>query len=249
MLIIKKFFHKMAKSQGYDVRKIRPDFIEIPRYLSPSAHKLYDFRQEPGFSEIARSVIADGRTLLNYDRLLILWQAVRNTYRLQQSVAEVGSYRGGSAHFIASAFNYFGSVPPIHIFDTFTGHPDQIDATRDGPHAVGLFSDTSLDKVTEYLAGFKNLSIHAGRFEDRCSDVQDSSFGLVHIDVDIYESTVNCLNFFWPRLVPNGVMVMDDYGFTNCVGLKEAVDRFVADTPECQGWYMHTGQFVLERVC
>lgn len=162
MQIIKKAFHKIIRNKGYEVRKPRPDFIEIPKYLAPSAHKLYDFREEPGFSEVARTVIAEGRTLLDYDRLLVLWQAVKNTYRLQQPVSEVGSYKGGSARFLSSAFTYFGSDPAIHIFDTFSGHPDQIDASKDGPHEVGLFSDTSLEQVSEYLAELKNLRIHDG---------------------------------------------------------------------------------------
>lgn len=248
MYTIKKAVHKIIRSKGYEVRKPRPDFIEIPKYLAPSAHKLYDFREESGFSEVARTVIAEGRTLLDYDRLLVLWQAVKNSYRLEKPVAEIGSYRGGSSRFLALAMAHFGSHPEIHIFDTFSGHPDQIDSNKDGPHAAGLFSDTSLEKVSEYLASLENVKLHDGRFEDRSSDVAALTFGLVHIDVDIYKSTVSCLDFFWPRLVHGGVIVIDDYGFTSCAGLKEAVDRFVAETSECHGWYMHTGQFVIERV-
>lgn len=249
MHTIKKTVHKIIQSKGYELRKPRPDFIEIPKYLAPSAHKLYDFRTEPGFSEVAQTVIAEGRTLLDYDRLLVLWQAVRNTHKLCQPVAEVGSYKGGSARFMASALAYFSSSVAVHIFDTFSGHPDQVNSSKDGPHAVGLFSDTSVEQVSSYLSGFNNVTIHDGRFEDRCADVSDLSFGLVHIDVDIYESTVSCLDFFWSRLVSHGVIVVDDYGFTTCRGLKEAVDGFVAKTPQCNGWYMHTGQFVLERTC
>jgi hypothetical protein len=249
MQIIKKVFHKIIRSQGYEIRKPRPaDVIEIPKYLSPSAHKLYDFREEPGFSDVAHTVIGEGRTLLDFDRLLVLWQAVRNTRQLEQPVSEVGSYRGGSARFLSSALSYFGSNVPLHIFDTFSGHPDQIYSSKDGPHQVGLFNDTSLDQVSAYLSGFKNMNIHDGRFEDRCADIADLTFGLVHIDVDIYQSTLSCLDFFWPRLVPSGVMVIDDYGFTTCQGLKEAVDSFIAHTSDCHGWYMHTGQFVIEKV-
>jgi len=249
MQTIKTAAYKIIRSMGYEVRKQQPDYVEVPKYLAHNAHKLYDFRQEKGFSEVAGTVIAEGRTLLDYDRLLVLWQAVKNTCRLRRAVAEIGSYKGGSARFLSSAIEYFGSDLPVHIFDTFSGHPDQIDPGKDGPHKVGMFSDTSLDQVSAYLSRFKNINIHDGRFEDRCSDVAEFTFGLVHIDVDIYESTVHCLEFFWPRLVPHGVIVVDDYGFTSCRGLKEAIDRFVDGRPECHGWYMHTGQFVMEKVC
>jgi hypothetical protein len=47
------------------------------------------------------------RTLLGYDRLYVLWQAARNAAAVPGSVAEIGSYRGGSAHFIAKSFITF----------------------------------------------------------------------------------------------------------------------------------------------
>jgi O-methyltransferase len=37
------------------------------------------------------------------------------------------------------------------------------------------------------------------------------------------------LNFFWPRLVPGGIVVCDDYGFTTCPGARSAMDEFFAE--------------------
>ena len=38
--------------------------------------------------------------------------------------------------------------------------------------------------------------------------------------------------FFYPRLVPGGIVVCDDYGFPTCPGATSAVDEFLADKPE-----------------
>ena len=57
-------------------------------------------------------------------------------------------------------------------------------------------------------------------------------FKLVHLDVDIYESYKNALEFFYPRMVRNGVIVMDDYGSKFCLGAKKAIDRFMSYKPE-----------------
>jgi O-methyltransferase len=40
------------------------------------------------------------------------------------------------------------------------------------------------------------------------------------------------MRFFYPRLVPGGVILCDDYGFTTCPGVRRAVDEFMADKPE-----------------
>jgi hypothetical protein len=231
------------------LRDHRPELVVAPRYLIPSAHKLYDFRQEAGFSQIAGETLAQGRTLLDYNRLYTLWQAVQNTRSLGFAAAEVGTFRGGSARFLGAALRFWSCAPPIYVFDTFTGHPPVIDSARDGPHLQNVFSDTSVEAVRDYLSEFPNIQMHVGALSDTCWAVADCKFALVHVDVDIYHSTVQALAFFWPRLVEGGVIVIDDYGFTSCVGLKEAVDQFIKDQApsRLQGWYIHTGQFVITR--
>lgn len=221
--------------------------ITISRFLSPNGNKLYDFRNEPGFAEIAQKTISERRTLLDFNRLLTLFQSVRNTQDIGCSVAEIGAYKGGSSKFLARCYAHFDKNPPIHVFDTFTGHPDVLVSTLDGKHKPGLFSDTDAAAVKDYLSEFKNIDVHVGSIEERCSDVKEERFSLVHIDVDIYSATVTCLNFFAPRLVEGGIIVVDDYGFSTCIGAKQAVDYFLSVTENFYGFYVHTGQFVLQK--
>jgi O-methyltransferase len=53
-----------------------------------------------------------------------------------------------------------------------------------------------------------------------------------HVDVDIHDPTLASFEYFYDLLVPGGVLVCDDYGFTVCEGAKAAVDEFMADRPE-----------------
>ncbi len=221
--------------------------IQAPQYLIPNAHKLYDFRTEPGFGAVAAQVIAEGRTLLDYDRLYTLWQATRNTHALNHPVAEVGIYRGGSTCFLARAYAYWRCAPAIYAFDTFAGHPDIITHEIDGPHTLGLFGDTSLESVQHYLSPFENVHLHQGVFPESAGVVENQTFSCVHIDVDLHQSARACLEFFWPRLCAKGAIVVDDYGFVTCHGLKAAVDQFVAQHSDCMGWYVYTGQYLLEK--
>lgn len=237
----------VLRAVGVDLIRYRSDSIVVPRFLCPNGAKLFDFREAPGFADAADEIINQGRTTLDYIRLFVLWQAVRNTYLVKGDVAEVGSYKGGSARFLAVAAAQLGWSPSLHVMDTFTGHPAAADYSRESAHVPGLFGDTDVKQVIAYLADLPNVKVQQGRFANTCHLIEDRRFALVHIDVDIYSSAAECLRFFWPRLLPGGTMVVDDYGFMTCQGLKAAVDEFLAGDANAVGWYMHTGQMIILR--
>ncbi|MGM3941125.1 TylF/MycF family methyltransferase, partial [Salmonella sp. NW387] len=55
----------------------------------------------------------------------------------------------------------------------------------------------------------------------------------VHVDVDLYQPTRDSIQFFYPRMVPGGIMLFDDYGSgMQSPGAARAVDDFMAGNPE-----------------
>ena len=69
-------------------------------------------------------------------------------------------------------------------------------------------------------------------------------FSFVHVDVDLYQPTIDCCHFFYPRLVPGGMMVFDDYGFPACRGEKDAADEYFSDKAE-KPFVLPTGQGIV----
>lgn len=69
----------------------------VPFYYVDRAKKKLDIRDSCSapFCEIAKSILAERRSLLGYDRLYTLWQAMRNVAHLKTPVIEVGVLRGG----------------------------------------------------------------------------------------------------------------------------------------------------------
>ncbi|MGG2329593.1 TylF/MycF/NovP-related O-methyltransferase, partial [Salmonella enterica] len=59
-------------------------------------------------------------------------------------------------------------------------------------------------------------------------------------------STADALEFFWPRLSPGGMLVVDDYGIATCPGVRTAVEAFFAGKSE-RPLILPTGQAVLPR--
>jgi O-methyltransferase len=202
---------------------------------------------DEAFFALADEVIHK-RTLLGYDRLYVLWQAVRNVAMLPGSVAEIGSYRGGSAHFLAKSFIHVtGREVPIHIFDTFEGHPEGAMTAHDGLQSAGRFGGTKYDKVKALLAPFTELTIHKGDVSAALPHLTESRYRLVHIDTDLYQPTIACLDYFGRRMSANGVIVIDDYGAPKCPGVAKATAEYLARARDFQAWDPRTDQLVLVK--
>ena len=56
------------------------------------------------------------------------------------------------------------------------------------------------EEVREYLKKYPNTQVHKGLFPETGKPIEEKSFSFVHLDVDLYESTFNCLGFFYPKM-------------------------------------------------
>ncbi len=164
-------------------------------------------------------------TMVDPNRLFILYQMAKRAKRLKGDAAEVGVYRGGTARLLGRVFH---GDRTLHLFDTFSGMPET-DATKD-THKKGDFADTSLAGVRAAMEGIPYVGYHPGFFPDTAKGMEGSTFSFVH--VDIHKSVQDACAFFYPRLVPGGVMVFDDYAARGCPGVKPAVDAFFAGVGE-----------------
>ena len=205
-------------------------------------------RPTTAFFQLADPVVQAKRTLLGYDRLYVFWQAIQNIGHLDGAVAEIGSYRGGSAYFIADAFRtVMQAEAEIHIFDTFEGHPASAITGDDPFHTPGRFGDTSYEDVSEYLSGFSRLELHKGDILESLPQLAERQYRLVHIDTDLYQPTLACLSYFGRRLLRGGIVILDDYASSKCPGVPKAVGEYLDGTDDFHVWDMRTEQLVLVR--
>ena len=62
---------------------------------------------------------------------------------------------------------------------------------------------------------------------------EKEQYCFVHIDVDLYISTLTCFQYFYPLLVTGGVIICGDYGFDgHQESATRAIDEYMADKPE-----------------
>lgn len=154
-----------------------------------------------------------------------VFMAVRSTQKVPGDIAEVGVYRGGSAKIICAA----KGDRNLHLFDTFEGLPEVDDVDAVWPFYKGKFA-ASFQDVQKYLASERNVFFYKGIFPDTSGPVTDRAFSLVNLDVDTYGSTKQCLQFFYARMSPGGVIISHDY--LTAPGVRKAFDEFFSDKPE-----------------
>ena len=198
----------------------------------------------------------NNNSLINSKTLYSLLYLLRSVEYLQGDVAEVGVYKGGSGKVLCE-----NTKETVYLIDTFEGLPKLSieDENKDGvySHEQGDFNDTSLEFVKTYLKDYSNHEIIKAKWPDPSIKIlDDKKFKFVHIDVDIYQSYVDNINYFWPRLIKGGIIVFDDYNAGTCPGAKKAVDEFIKKDASWITWYnkdvlfftSHLGQAYLVKI-
>ncbi|HJP61455.1 MAG TPA: TylF/MycF/NovP-related O-methyltransferase [Gemmatimonadaceae bacterium] len=236
---------------GVDAFPRRENHHYVSSVFGATARKQVDIRSLPGFGPLAAAAISSGRTLLSYDRLYTIYQALDNLRRSLPdgsplNCVEIGVFRGGTSEFVlnSAAALGFKSIQ-LHCFDTFAGHASADIVGDNAHHRSGDFSDTSVAAVKALLAGFDGVHLHPGRVQDTAHDIAGLPIHFAHIDVDLFEPMLFSLQMVARQLVPGGWIVVDDYGHRTCPGVAQAVSEFLARSPHFFQVHLLTGQGLL----
>lgn len=145
------------------------------------------------------------------------------------NVAELGVYRGDFAKEINRVF----PDKKLYLFDTFEGF-HEIDVLKEykegySKNAVGYFSNTTEELVLAKMLYPEQIVVKKGYFPKSASDVDDK-FCFVNLDADLYAPTLAGLQYFYPRMVDGGFILIHDYFSKAFSGARAAVREFSEQT-------------------
>jgi O-methyltransferase len=161
----------------------------------------------------------EGTMLFKPSELFMVWSLATSQRGLPGDYAEVGMFRGASAKVICEV----KGDRAFHGFDTFEGLPAV--GELDPRFETGMFRSEEAG-VRKRLAAYPNVYIHKGMFpDDTGRNIAGCRFAFVHLDVDLYSSTAAALRFFYPRMVPGGIILSHD--FSQCTGVRQAWREFM----------------------
>lgn len=186
--------------------------------------------------------------------LLEVMQSIRDE-KIPGDLVETGVYKGGCSIIMAWANKEYNLGKLQYCFDSFQGCPDpketKLGAHKDEAHGKGDFT-FSFDKV---VANFEKFGLQdepifvEGWFEDTCPKYAETikEIALLRFDGDLYSSTLEVLNAFYPLVVKGGYIIIDDYCLDACrAAVHEYLDKnnITADiktptgtTEPCGSWW------------
>jgi hypothetical protein len=155
------------------------------------------------------------------------------TTEIDGNIIECGCSLCGSSIIMARYLHSKGLHKSIYACDSFSGFDlDELARERnDGltKASDNAFTLTSYEYVQKKIArlGVDDVVIPIrGFFRDTLPQIQ-SKFSFALIDCDLKESTLYCAETIWPKLVPHGRILFDDYDSEEFQGVRLGVDTFI----------------------
>ena len=188
-----------------------------------------------------------GYTLVDHYRLWELWKLIEQVKDLEGDVIEVGVWRGGSGCLIARKCQLEQLPATVYLCDTFQGVIKS--SENDLSYQGGEHSDTSEAMVSGLISqmSLDNVKILQGTFPDDTGDgLRNNHFRYCHIDVDVYQSAKDIVEWIWGRMVIGGLIIFDDYGFPRCPGITRLVNERASNT-DCLVVYNLNGHAIMAK--
>jgi hypothetical protein len=182
-----------------------------------------DFMQDPAFirayargSQAARGVDHHWYWRFNVG----LW-CLRTAMRLPGDFVEFGVNYGMLASGAMLDLDWNQHDKHFYLFESFSGmKPEHIDGTADGSDHLQSYNEvalsngfyaTSAEDARENFAEFQNVHLVVGFVPDTLDQLAAEWVAFVHVDMNNPVPEALALSFVWDRIVPGGIVLLDDY--------------------------------------
>ena len=154
--------------------------------------------------------------------------AVKKTKIKKKVFVECGVSDGLTSYFIINAISKFTSNYFCFLFDSWSVMKN-VSKKKEEEKMVGSFdriniNDTKLNlkRYTNKINFIKGLIPDSFKNQNRIKNIT-----MLHIDLNSALATEKSLNFFFKKIVSNGIIVFDDYGWKDFELTKILVDKFL----------------------
>ena len=172
----------------------------------------------PTPAQLAGSALPERDLGNDYVRLATLELLCRRLADVPGAAAELGVYRG----FFARCINQLLPERKLYLFDSFEGFGEEAQASESFQAA---HRNTAIEKVLAIMPYPEKVIVKPGFFPDSLEGLEEQ-FCLVSLDVDFYQTTLDGLRYFWPRLEKGGYLLLHDWGSPKLPGVRQALAAY-----------------------
>ena len=183
--------------------------------------------------------------MMSHERLakfLVHWEVMKMVQSIPGCIVECGVFKGTSFSRFALMRQILGGDFSARLlgFDVFSDHFPNTSFEQDKgqrEHWIKTAGGSSIGKkqLTEILLnkGIDNFELVEGdatvTIPEYCGKNQGLRISLLNIDIDFVEPTITALENFYPRVVPGGIILLDNYGGFGSSGLSYHGDTYGID--------------------
>jgi hypothetical protein len=159
-----------------------------------------------------------------------LWAATQAA-RLPGDFVECGVDTGMLSLAICDWLDFNSRDKDFWLFDTFNGIPNEqmSDAERDGIggwHNRERYTECFAQASANFAPWPRCRLIRGAVPQTLAAFPENRRVAYLSIDMNIVVPEIAAIEFFWERLVPGAVVLLDDYGWSTHTAQKEAFDVF-----------------------
>ena len=184
-----------------------------------SAHNL-SFLEDPRFFAATKRATKAGG--FDYDIPMRIHQAMwcaDKAMRLpSESVfVELGTGKGYVMSAVLGSLDYLKvdlSKKDVFLFDTFESSATDFKSEQDASHGRNIYYAESFEAVKQNFLEYPNVHLVKGKLPETLETVKIEKIGLLHIDLNAPEIETECLRILWDRILPGGVVLIDDYAYS-----------------------------------
>jgi hypothetical protein len=178
-----------------------------------------------------------------------LW-ATQEAAKAEGDYVELGVFKGHTTLFCAEYLGFADWPRRWWLYDTFTGIPeDQLDPGFAESNGRAYNPETfTYEEVRDRFAPFPNIDVIQGRVPDILHDGVPAKIAFLHIDMNNAAAEIAALDFLFDRVSPGGIILFDDYGWSNAEAQRNAEtawfaarDERILPLPTGQGLYIKRG--------
>jgi len=232
--LMARIFRRRQNSPPSAIAPVPP----VPMYDQDGLRSVHnhDFLKDDAFIRAyARGVGAAGDDYQWHWRVHTGLWAAATAAKLAGDFVECGVNRGFMSSAVMAFLDWNVQGRMFYLLDTFSGLDSRYisdDERRGGilernrlDIARGFYS-FDIEAVRRNFAEWKNVQIIVGAVPDTLSAIRADKIAYLHLDMNCAPPEIAAADALWDRIVPGGLVLMDDYGYIGFHPQKQAWDDF-----------------------
>jgi len=139
---------------------------------------------------------------------------------------ECGSCDGLSAKITLETLKNMDVHKILHLYDAWAPMKRENLVERE-LHDEGNYSNINIDRIQKNLCKYNNVCYHKGYLPESLYGDSPLQISYLHIDLNSVKSTVGVLEYLYPYMLHNSIILFDDYGWGGYEQTKKGIDGFL----------------------